>query len=126
MSLINVGNLGGVLYKENTPLCSFKFIDDRLVQDKIVIYDWDPFNLPLPMVDYYDDVRWHMFWDSQCIPRTRHRLMEDLQRAGVFTDYVPEQILRYTKGRNWANSYWIKCDDDISCWAEWQIRVLGL
>lgn len=122
--MINLGNFGGTLYYYETPLCEFKFIDDRLDNSKVKILSFEPFWIPLPMRDYNDDTRWHMFFDSQCISPTRHKIDEDLLTVGVFSEYNAEQILRYTEAKNVANHYWVKCDDDLSCWDQWQINEL--
>lgn len=124
MSVINLGNFGGTLWHSKTPLCEFKFRNDRLDDTAVKVLCYEPFLIPLPMLDYFNNERWHLFFDSQCVPSTRHRIDEDLLKTGVLTSYNPEQILRYTKGRNDANHYWVDCDNDTSCWEPWQIAEL--
>lgn len=124
MVSINLGNFGGTLCYQDTELCDFKFIDDRLNDSALRILCAEPFLIPAPMVNYTDDIRWHMFFESQCLPSTRYNIDKDLLTVGVFSCYNAEQILRYTDGRNVANHYWVKCDDDLSCWEQWQIVEL--
>lgn len=64
MSVINLGNFGGTLWHSKTPLCEFKFRNDRLDDTAVKVLCYEPFLIPLPMLDYFNNERWHLFFDS--------------------------------------------------------------
>ena len=48
------------------------------------------------------------FLDDRVVPETRIGLQEYLDRAGLVT-FNFERIIRYTKGRDITDKYWVRC-----------------
>ena len=62
-----------------------------------------------------DDRRIRLFFDARIVPKTRHRIHEDLKRSPIGY-YNPERIIRYQHGRTCGDKYYLVCDNDNTCW----------
>ncbi len=122
--MINLGNLGGTLMLDDLPLCDFKFVGGYFDTKRLNILCGDMRRKPALILDYHHSYGWELFFREQIIPETRQGLLKSLAVETPIRSYNPEQILRYCECRNTANDYWVKCDDDLSCWEPWQIEEL--
>ena len=117
----NFGNIGGTLMYSDTPLCKFKFINGFLDKQSIVVLSDNEKLMPIYMSSYTDESGWSAYLNDQIAPRHRYRLLEDLAEYTPIREYIPEQLLRWSYCRNCANHWWVQVDDDLTCWADWQL-----
>lgn len=112
----SLGNLGGTLYYKNVPLFEFKYKRDVLVCITMLVSRKDP-RLPIEFaIDRVpDDRKLHIFFEDRTTPEMRIGLEEEMAATPV-QYYYPERIIRYSSGRCIHDSFWLKCDDDVTCW----------
>lgn len=112
--MINLGNLGGTLFYQDYPLLKFKYVDDILQNAMLLSNRY----LPLEFEDFIiDDMRLRLFFQARIVPRTRHRIDEDLAESPIGY-YHPERIIRYQNGTTFADPYYLVCDGDKTCWKD--------
>lgn len=122
--MLNFGYLGGTLYYDTTPLCKFKFVNGHFNKRAVEIFCTAENLRPYLIDDYTLSFGWQIFLEEQITPASRQNILVDLAEHTPIRGYNPEQILRYTKGRNAANLHWIMCDRDYSCWSLEQRKIL--
>ena len=97
------GNLCGTVMEGDTECIDFEFSRGELkkinVKKKPALFEFD--NMPVEKALLY-------FLDDRVVPETRIGLQEYLDRAGLGT-FNFERIIRYTKGRDITDKYWIRC-----------------
>lgn len=112
---IKIGNLGGTLYYEDTPLLEFKFINGSLVNCVLLVEEGTPM-LPFEIHSLgVNETAIKRFWEERITPHTRQGIDEYLSTTPV-KYYHPERMLRYCSGKCIHDKYWLDCDDDNSCW----------
>ncbi len=121
MSDKDFGNLGGIIMADDIEQCKFKYKNGVLLRESVVPIDPALSDMPIMIVDVCNQYWWDLFFSEQIVPRNRYRLLEDLADRTPIRRYIPEQILRWGYCRNCANHWWVKVDDDLSCWEDWQI-----
>ena len=116
MKSLDLGNLGGTLYYKEIPLFEFKFNRDGSVTHKVINDDLDlyPFEMRFGEINANTITR---FFNERITPSTRIGLDEVLANSPI-KYYHPERIIRYSSGRCIHDPYWLKCNDDNSCWED--------
>lgn len=113
--MFKIGNLGGVLHKDSTPILKFKFRSGMLVESTLLTDD----RRLLPMELYEDGVdtfTLSAFFEARITPPTRQGINELLSTTPI-KYYNPERMIRYNSGKCIHDKYWVQCDDDMSCWS---------
>jgi hypothetical protein len=108
-----VGNLGGTIYYENTPITKFKFVGGQLKE--LEVYSTDKKIIPFEFFDGVDAKSIIKFFDERITPETRQGLTEELKKTPI-QYYHEERLIRYCSGRCIHDKYWLDCDDDRTCW----------
>lgn len=112
--MFSVGNLGGVLYYDDTPIVRFKFIRGYLEEYQLLSNSLLPFEIRDGIVN---GDRLTRFFEARITPDTRIGINEELAKTPI-KYYHPERIIRYSSGKCIHDHYWLECDDDNSCWED--------
>lgn len=113
--MIKLHNLGGTIMLGDTPILEFKFVRDEATY--IGPLNTECENLPFEFTDV-EEVTPRLircFFDARIVPSTRIGINEALAKTKI-QYYDPERIIRYQQGRCIDDNYWLKCDDDETCW----------
>ena len=97
------GNLSGTVMENDTECIEFEFKRGELTKINVIkkpnLFEFD--TMPPKKALLY-------FLDDRVVPESRIGLQEYLDNAGLgFFNF--ERIIRYTKGRDITDNYWIKC-----------------
>ena len=112
--MFKIGNLGGTLYYEDTPIMRFKFIRGALQSYEVLCNNRNM----LPYECIRDGVGTDSiikFFEARITPETRIGFNALLATTPI-KYYHPERIIRYQSGKCIHDRYWLECDDDNSCW----------
>ena len=119
----SAGGLGGILFKENVPIIEFKYKSGMLVYTKMLTDDkrYIPFEfISLGIDDGLDE--WIM---DRPTPDMRIGIHEKLKETPI-QYYNVERMLRYCHAQSVHDCYWIKQDNDISCWIGSPLEGIGI
>lgn len=105
--MFNLGNLQGTIMLEDTPLVLFKFVKDRLVYKNQLSFN--SAILPFEFKKCVNEEMIRNFFYFRITPETRIGLEEDMKKHGI-EYYDPETLIRYQKGRTFADAYWLDTD----------------
>lgn len=110
--MFRLNNYGGTLYLENEPVLRFKYKDNELVD--LEMFDFDPIKLPYELADVrINQHHMDLFLSNRIVPAERIGLKESMEKTPI-PYYNPELILRYSKGRECNDKFWIDPDKDTS------------
>lgn len=114
MKSLRLDNLGGTLYKNDTPIARFKFRNNRLISKELLTDDASllPFEFERRGLTENTIIE---FFDARITPDTRIGLNEALAET-LIKYYYPERMIRYNSGKCIHDRYWLECDDDDTCW----------
>ena len=115
MVRIRLNNLGGIIMCNDLQLISFKFKNDELVEATILSHAENPMPLEFQRKTVITDRDLRNFFDARITPDTRIGIHEALAKTKI-AYYDPERMIRYNNGRCIHDWYWVKCDDDETCW----------
>ena len=97
------GNLSGTVMENDEECIEFEFHRGELKKINVIkkpdLYEFD--TMPAEKALLY-------FLDDRVVPESRIGLQEYLDKAGLGT-FNFERIIRYTKGRDVTDDYWIRC-----------------
>ena len=97
------GNLSGTVMENDEACIEFEFKRGELIKINVLkkpnLFEFD--TMPAEKALLY-------FLDDRVVPESRIGLQEYLDKAGLGT-FNFERIIRYTKGRDVTDDYWIKC-----------------
>ena len=110
--MYKVNNYGGTLYLIDEPILRFKYRDSDLVE--LELFDFDPKRLPFELAgvkinQHYMD----LFLKNRTVPPTRIGLKESLAKTPI-PYYDRELLLRYSRGRECNDKFWIDPDRDTT------------
>ena len=116
-------NLGGTLYWRNYPVVKFKFNGGMLIEAEQLTDDKGL--LPFEITE-------HGLWDclvmlitARPTPDGRIGIHEKLKETPI-QYYNVERMLRYCHAQSVHDCYWIKQDNDISCWIGSPLEGIGI
>lgn len=112
---IRLDNLGGTIYYKNEKVVSFKYERDILIFVSEINRQCSLLPYEFLNVDRATDHLIRCFFDARIVPETRIGLNELLAKTEI-QYYYPERIIRYQSGRCIHDEFWLKCDDDRTCW----------
>lgn len=103
-------NLSGTIMWKDEPLVNF-IIERGEVTDCEIVAECRP-HLPFEFqIGTSNERALLLFLEDRVTPSTRIGLQKDLQLSGL-SYYDPTAILRYNKGWNVSDYYWVRTDDD--------------
>ena len=110
--MYKVNNYGGTLYLNDEPILRFKYKNSDLVE--LELFDFDPKRLPFELAgvkinQHYMD----LFLKNRTVPPTRIGLKESLAKTPI-PYYDPKLLLRYSRGRECNDKFWIDPDNDTT------------
>ena len=119
----SAGELGGVLFKENVPIIEFKYKSGMLVYTKMLTDDKR--YIPFEFISLGIDDGLDMFIMDRPTPDGRIGIHEKIKETPI-QYYNVERMLRYCHAQSVHDCYWIKQDNDISCWIGSPLEGIGI
>lgn len=117
-------NLGGTLFYKNTPIIEFKYLRGTLKTINMLTSD-----LSILPVEFRSRetkaIALTDFLMEQTIPDTRIGIHEYLTTTPM-KHYDLERMLRWYHGYLFGSPFWIKQDDDMTCWESTSIEGIGV
>lgn len=119
----SLGNFGGILYKKNIPLLSFKFKSGMLIDVQQIVEDDSQLPFEMKHFGLYDGTE--SFFSDRPTPHTRIGIDETLAKTPI-QYYNAERMLRYNHAQCIDDVYWVKQDNDIKCWIGSPLEGIGV
>ena len=120
----SLGNIGGILYNKDTPIIEFKCERGQIKILKMLTDDLRI--LPIEFTTRATQrIALTEFLFDQVTPETRIGYNEVLASLPV-QYYDVERMLRWFHGYMFGYPYWIKQDDDVTCWEDSPIEGIGV
>lgn len=116
-------NLGGTLYWRNYPVVEFKFNCGMLVEAEQLTDDKGLLPFEITEHGLWDGLE--MFIMDRPTPDGRIGIHEKLKETPI-QYYNVERMLRYCHAQSVHDCYWIKQDNDISCWIGSPLEGIGV
>lgn len=116
-------DLGGTLYWKNYPVVKFKFDGGMLLEVEQLTDDKGLLPFEITEHGLWDGLE--MFIMDRPTPDGRIGIHKELKETPI-QYYNVERMLRYCHAQSVHDCYWIKQDNDISCWIGSPLEGIGV